>query len=79
MRPKRDRTICGSARFVARKHAVRSVSMTFSKRSSLIRSISPSSVIPAEQTSISTGPSSASILANAASIAASSVTSQATG
>ena len=60
MRPQRARIILATARLATRKAPVRLASRTEVKSSSLMRSTSLSRVMPALDTSTSTGPSASS-------------------
>jgi hypothetical protein len=77
-RPQRFFSIPRVARLVTRKAPVRFASSTRVNCSSLIRSSKVSSVIPALDTRISTGPCVSSISVNAASTCCASVTSHLT-
>ena len=75
MRPNLALSMPFDARFTTRKAPERFVSMTEVKSSSVIRMSKVSLVMPALATTTSTGPSSASIVLNAVSMEAASVTS----
>ena len=78
IRPQRLRSMPVAARLATRYEPVRFASSTGLKVSSLIRSSRVSSVMPALDTSTSTGPWVFSTSVNAASMLAASVTSQIT-
>jgi len=75
MRPLRARSMPWAARLATRYAAVRLASTTDAKSSSLMRSSSPSLVMPAFDTSTWTGPWASSAALNAASTSAADVTS----
>ena len=76
IRPRRARTMPDAARFATRYVPARFVSTTVVKSASLMRSSSPSFVMPAFATSTSTGPKRSSTAANVASTSDVLVTSQ---